>query len=280
MKILSIPLDEIDASGRTRPVSEAAARQMAADIAERGQRQPVEVARVKGGGWRLVSGGHRYLACRLLGRTAIDALEVKGNDLELRRDEHLDNLTSNTLTMLERAVALADLRRIYTRLHPETKRGGDRKSADFKQENQSANFAFCSAVVARSEIKRRAILQSAAIGDGLAASVIERLRGSAIEDNQRELELLSRQAARLQVKIVGLLLQAENPARTVAEAIGRIEGRTAADAQQKALSALVDRWGRMPKAARRAWVMALPEDQADELAGLLAQRVNHLEEAA
>ena len=203
-------------------------------------------------------------------------MEVAGTDLELRRDEHLDNLARNGLTMLERAVALADLRRIYQALHPETREhvaGGKAR-----QRSAGANFApaassvFADAVVARSERGKRTILQAAAIGEKLTEDSVARLRGTDFENIQRELEILSQQTAKRQAKILDLVLRAENPAASVTDAIARLDGRKAADAAQKALAALVDRWGRMPKASRKSFVMSLKDEQLDELAELMAER--------
>ena len=279
MKVIRVPIDQIDGAGRTRPVDPTAVEDMARDIEARGQRQPIEVAKKAKGGWKLVSGGHRLAAVAALGWTEIHAVEVNGKRLELRRDEHLDNLTRNNLTMLERAVALADLREIYQALHPETKRGGNRQNPNLET-YQSAKMAFCSAVIARSEKGKRTIYRAAEIGQRLSLASVARLRGTDFENHQGELEAISKQPPERQTAVLDLLFQPDDPARTVAEALARLDGRTAVDADRKRLSAMVDRWGRMPKIERRSFVMSLADDQVNELAELIAQRVARGEEAA
>ena len=67
--LLNVEIADIAVRDRLRPAEEAAVAALAADIAERGLRSPVEVAETPDGGWVLVSGLHRLTACRELGWT-------------------------------------------------------------------------------------------------------------------------------------------------------------------------------------------------------------------
>lgn len=253
MKLITVPIASIDASGRCRPVTPAVARQLAADISVRGLRQPVEVAAKGKGEWRLVSGGHRLEACRLLGWAEIQAFEVTGKTLDLRRDELLENLARNELSKLERAQFLARLNDVYLQLNPETAQGVAGGKA--RQGSATAKLAFAESVAARTDMAMRTIARATAIGKGLDDVAAERLRGTAFEDNQKELEALARQARDEQAAIVDLLLRAEEPAPTVAAAV-RIRRGTAAPKKEKESgpAALRKAWNRATPAARRAFL--------------------------
>lgn len=267
MKIVTIPIKQIDATGRSRPVSPAVAAQLAEDIAQRGLRQPIEVAETDAG-WRLVSGGHRLEAHNILGVEKIDAVAVAGNTLELRRDELMENLARSELTALERAVSLADLKGIYQELNPGARHGGDRT-----KEQDATLASWYLHVAHRSERSERTIKRYAAIGQGLSPKSVERLRRTEFEDNQRDLELLSRQDHDRQAKILALLFGPKDPAKSVGDAIERLDGHTGtAGEADKKLNGLVDRWGRAPKDTRRAFIMAAEEEHLDELAEFMADR--------
>lgn len=261
MKVTLVPIAAIDDSGRSRPVTAAVAEQLARDIGERGLRQPIEVTAVGKGRWRLIFGAHRLAACRLLRWDTIPAVEVKGSALELRRDELLENLARNELSKLERAQSLAELKRLYQNLHPETKGGGDRRS-----KTQTLHFA--QAVAVRGAWAVRTIQLAAMIGERLAPAAVTRLRGTPFEDNQSELAALARLPAKDQAAVAERLTRGKGAASSVAEAVARIQGKAKPNETERSLSILVDRWQRAPKAVRRAFVESLDDEDIAEIAAL------------
>lgn len=277
MKLISIPIASIDASGRCRPVTPAVAEQLAADIGNRGLRQPVEVAAKGKDKWKLVAGGHRLEACRLLGWAEIPAFEVTGETLELRRDELLENLARNELSKLERAQFLAKLKEVYQQLNPETKRGGDRT------QGKRQCLPFAESVAARTDLAVRTINLSAAIGEGLDEAAADRLRGTHFEDNQKELELLAKQPTDEQAGVVDLLLRAEDPAPTVAAAV-RIRRGTADPTKKQATAQhkLWKAWNRSTPADRRAFLRQIAGSREFQtlMAELLDERSGQTEENA
>jgi ParB family chromosome partitioning protein len=262
MEIVEIPIALIDEDDRVRPVSKGVAEQLAWDIEARGLRQPVEVSAKKGGRWRLVSGGHRLVAHRILGRETISAVVVTGKALELRRDELLENLARNELSKLERAQFLAEMKRVYQALHPEAKHGGDRKGAEFKGENQDANLAsWYRDVAIRGDWAERTVMRAAQIGERIAPAAALLLRGTAIEDNQSELEALARVEPEAQPDVVRLVVRPENPLPTIRAAVAFTAGRTEqADPEKKHLAALQDHWNRASARTRRQFIAWLREN--------------------
>lgn len=245
MEIVEIPVPSIRDDSRARPVTPAVAEQLARDIAARGLRTPVEVARAAGGAYRLVSGGHRLAAFRVLGRDTIPAVVVRGSALELRRDELLENLARNELSMLERAQFLAELKRVYQEIHPAAKNGGDRKSIDFKKENQSANLADWSGEVARrGDWSIRTIERVTRIGERLSPEAADLLRGTPFEDNQSELDALAK-IPRADQEATAALVVGKGAGRTIRQAIAINQGGAKiVDPEAKSLQGLMDRWNR------------------------------------
>jgi ParB family chromosome partitioning protein len=91
---------------------------------------------VKRGVWRLIAGAHRLAAVPKLGHNKIDATVLHGLDIDAMRLAEIDeNLVRADLTPGERALHLAERKRLYEKLHPETKHGGDRKSAGSTRQN-------------------------------------------------------------------------------------------------------------------------------------------------
>lgn len=128
-------------------------------------------------------------------------------------------------------------------------------------------------------MSERAVRQYAAIGEALDADAADRLRGTPFENKLGEIEDLSRQAPEEQRAIADLLTREEDPVGSVADAIAILKGHVPA-ASKTTAERLVGRWRRMPKADRRAWVMALTEEQADELGELLEERSGQSDENA
>ena len=121
-----VALDDIDATARLRPVSNAAVAALVASITEVGViKDPIDVRRVRHQDNRLVlmAGGHRMAAARQLGWTEIRADIWDCADDWAQLIEIDDNLAHGELNPLDKAVFLATRKRIYEELHPETRQG-------------------------------------------------------------------------------------------------------------------------------------------------------------
>ncbi|MFT8560932.1 MAG: ParB N-terminal domain-containing protein [Acetobacter sp.] len=126
-----ILLSDIDADDRLREVDHEAALFISASIAEHGLRQPIEVRKV-GKRYKLIAGGHRLQAAKILEWVDIPAIVLKATELEAKLLEIDENLFRRELSPLDRATFLATRKEVYEALHPETKHGDDRKSSVFR----------------------------------------------------------------------------------------------------------------------------------------------------
>ncbi|MCR9218967.1 MAG: ParB N-terminal domain-containing protein [Alphaproteobacteria bacterium] len=258
LAVEEIAIADIAIGDRKRPATAVKVEALSADIAERGLRQPIEVGRQDGDTpYRLVSGLHRLTACTSLGWETIPAVVLTGDDLTYRRDELLENLARNELSKLERAQFVSELKAVHLALNPEAAHGGDRRSAEF-QEGKIPSWS--AAAAGRTGWTEATLKKAVQIGERLDGAAADALRGSAIEDNQKELERLSKFGPEIQRRLAGLIRAGE--AKTVGGAHKRLSGAPAADAAAPETSALqraLDAFARLSKRDQRAFVEELVE---------------------
>ena len=154
----------------------------------------------------LVAGAHRLEAARRLGWAHIEALIVEGTPDEVRLIEIDENLARAALTVLDRARFLAARERIYLRLYPERRRGGDRKSIEYAEENQSPKFglrSFPEAAMERTGLSRSSLYRAVEIGKGLDDQAARDLAGTGLADREGDLHVLSRMSASNSVRLRG-----------------------------------------------------------------------------
>lgn len=207
-----IPVNKILVpEGRLRLVDEEWAALIGAAMVEIGQKTPIDVV-ADGDGYRLVAGGHRLRGAQIVKMKTIEARILSPDEGQtpddLRLHEIMENLARKDFNALERCEALFELKRIYEAKHPETKKGGDRKSqaARDKQENQMAIFAFCSSAAESTGLSDRSVRLAVQIFEGLSPSTRERLRGSSLALKQSELKALSAKTPEEQAKLLDLIL--------------------------------------------------------------------------
>lgn len=128
--IRQIPLTLIDVDGRLRPVDHDRAQAIAESMAAAGQLEAVLV-RPNGDRFTLVIGGHRVWGAKTLGWTTIEAKVQPMSALEARLKEIDENLYRHELSALDRSVFLAERKKVWEELNPETAHGGN-KSSDGK----------------------------------------------------------------------------------------------------------------------------------------------------
>lgn len=263
-EVHQISLADIEVTERLRPATAEAVEALAEDIARRGLRTPVEIAATPKGRlpYRLVSGAHRVAACWKLDRATIAARIVTGSELELRRDEIMENLGRNELSALEMATFLAELRRVEQALTG-ARHGGDRRSRNAQADQRSNLDSWYDQIGRARRRAPRTIRRYVEIGERLDPDVAERLRGSAFEDQQGELEALGKYGSAIQSRIADQLLAETNAAPTVKSAVRRIEGAPDAAGEapdEKDFRRLLDLWNRASAKTRKRFLKAIEED--------------------
>lgn len=92
---------------------------------------------------------------------------------------------------LDFALMLAEAKPIYEALHPETRRGGDRKSREYREKIKAKNNSFCSVWAARLDLTARAVELTVALGEAFGPAEVSQLRASHIADNAAALRAVA-----------------------------------------------------------------------------------------
>lgn len=124
--VLLDPNEVFVPENRFRKLNEKFVKQLAESINKSGQ---LQIIRVDKNG-NLIDGNHRLEACRLL-KIKVKAEIVDSYDNDILELEEIDtNLVRNELTVREKEDHLAERKRLYEKLFPETKQGGAGKGGN------------------------------------------------------------------------------------------------------------------------------------------------------
>ena len=205
-RTMPVELDAIRVTERLRHGLDGAKLEIiAASMAELGLQSPILLrlwrdtsegnpqawGREDPGLFGLVAGAHRLEAARQLGWTRIEAIIVEGSPDDIALIEIDENLARAELTALDRARFLAARKRIHTRLNASRHHGGDRRSADYKQqEDRSAEIAarsFPTEAADLTDLSKSMIYRAVAIGEGISDDLADLLASSPIADNETSL---------------------------------------------------------------------------------------------
>ena len=137
--IRPIDVTSVRIENRLRAVlDDAKIQALAASLATIGLMSPIVVRPSEpADNYVLVAGAHRLEAARRLGWELIDARVHTGSPDEMRLIEIDENLARAELTPLDRALFVTERKRVYLRMHPERTRGGDRRSAAYRQKHRT-----------------------------------------------------------------------------------------------------------------------------------------------
>lgn len=249
----SIPLALIDVEDRLRPADPAFVEIVAASFNDVGQLEPVELRPnpKEAGRFLLTLGLHRLKAAELLGWAEIDA-EIRERDAyEARLAEIDENLMRRELGALDRAIFLAERKRVWEAMYPQTTKGGDQKTKKDQRSEQNDILSFSSDVAEKTGLTKRTIQRSVALVANLSPSVIARIRGTYLETHGADLAALAEMDAAEQASAAARLAGGE--IRRLADI--RPKDRLPADEAQ--LKALQDAWSRASEKARRRFMKEL-----------------------
>lgn len=247
----AVDLDAVLVPERLRPLDPAHVEQISASMAEIGQQQPIAVVERlddRDGEVRLVlvAGYHRLAAAQRLGWDTIDACVIDASPAEARIIEIDENLCRRELSMLDRALFMAERKRIWEELHPETAHGKAKKPKDGKVANLATFARFSKEAAKKTGLSERAIRRATSLASRLFPEARDLLRLSPLADNQGQLELLAQLPAEEQIAVARALV--EGKAKTIAAArvaAGLVPAPRAEDPLEAQKKRFLSDWSRM-----------------------------------
>jgi ParB family chromosome partitioning protein len=279
--ITDLPVDDIDMGQRLRPVSSAGVAALKTSILELGViKDAIHVRKLKKGGKIvLLAGGHRLTAARELrdeGRDGFGTVKVvcwSCTDEFARLMEIDDNLAGAELSALDTAVFLAERKRVYEKMHPETRAaiGAELVAKRWNSVETVSVASFAEAIAQQMGITPRHVRNFVRAGERLDSRDVSDLREAVKPVGVADLMTLSKITQPTDRYDVVKLLKA-GEAKNAASAWATVK---AANGQGKAPKSpvdaahmrMVDNWKRAPKAAKVRYL----EDCGDEIIALLKE---------
>jgi ParB family chromosome partitioning protein len=217
--------------------------QLAASIRDNGLLHPVILRRDDKRRLILVAGRRRLEAVKSLGHEEIRACVLNVDETQALLMEIDENLQRSELTHLERARHVAERKRVWEALHPETKHGGTpgagrgKKKREAPKDAESASLgdgppaeSFVKATAKATRMAPRTVSESAQIGNNLCREAQELLVGTEAEDRKIDLIRLARMTPAEQVRAARLIRDGE--AGSVEEAMQKAGGRMREEGQE------------------------------------------------
>jgi ParB family chromosome partitioning protein len=252
-----VPVSDIVIGTRLRPVSESAVESLMASIRELGViKDEVHLRQVGGKSPRLelIAGGHRVEAARRLEMETVPAKVWRCAPDWARLMEIDDNLAHAELDALELATFLAERKAVHEKLHPEARRGGDRKSDVFQ--NQTAIMAvgsFARTVAQKRGMGERSVYRLLKIGQALNADQLRWLRAPQVSPSLADLEALSKEGDD-HTRSQAIIRWSNGETKTLRDALKAGKSRAKTDPTDAAFQKLLAAWRRASPAARRRFL--------------------------
>lgn len=267
-----IPVAEIDARNRLRPVSEAGVASLMQSFAEVGvMKDPIHVRRKKDGKIVLIAGGHRLEMAKRLGWVEIMAsVWVDVTDDWSRMMEIDDNLAGAEMGPLDTAIFLAERKKVYERLHPETKAatGAALAAKRWNAVDIESVASFAQTTAEKFGMSDRHVRRLIEAGEKLGVDSA-RLRQAARPVTLKDLiEIAKVGEVAERYWVIDALIKGEAKSASDARrgwlAQAKGEETVVTDPIDGAFQALAKAWARAPVAARRRFM----HEFADDLAAL------------
>ena len=275
--VTDLPLDDIQIRDRLRPVSAAGVAAIRASVQELGViKDKIHVRQItKGKAKRfvLLAGAHRLTVARQMrddGDARFDPMPVicwRCSDDWARLIEVDDNLAGAELNALDTAVFLAERKRLYVKMHPETGRGGDRGN-QHTGGRQTDIVSFCQTTAEKFNLTDRHVRRLVAAGEAVMDSAAD-LRAAPHAVTLADLAALAKIADPVERGDVVAAIRdgAKGAAKAIkARKAARGEGPAPVSPTDAEYLRLGDAFTRARKIARRRWA----EDNIDDLRALLA----------
>lgn len=259
-----VRLADVKADQRLRPISAAGVQAILASVAEIGRiKDPIHVRRDKKG-LTLLAGGHRLAAYAEIGTLEVEAWVWSGitND-QARLIEIDDNLAGAEMCPLDTAVFLAERKRVYERLHPETVRGVAGALARHSATDIMSVASFAATTAEKFGLSDRHVRRLVEIGTALSRDELRWLRASKAPIRLTDLQALAKIGDGKDRSQVCIRLS--NGAKSAADAwrshrAERGDEAPVKDPVEEAYLALSKAWARAPMEAKRRFVRAQFEE--------------------
>lgn len=151
--------------------------------------------------YNLIAGAHRIAAAKKLGWELIPCNMLDIEDLQAKLAELDENLVRNNGNVIEQGEWLAEKKRIYERLHPETKKGQSGGWYNNKGQNlESEENSFSRDTAEKTGLSKRTIEQSIQIAENLTPETKEFAKS--VEISKTDALNLARKTPEEQRKIV------------------------------------------------------------------------------
>ncbi len=273
-QIRDIAITEIETGDRLRAADGAWIGQLMDSISQNGLLAPIVLRPIRKVGKRpfeLLAGMHRLAACTSLGWQTLPCMVVAADDQQALLTQIDENIVRHELNVLDRAMALVERQAIYEALHPETKKGGDRKSAEYQDKNQTDNlsvWSFAKDAAEKTGMDERSIRRATKLAKGLRPETRARLAGTDLADNQAALTQISDLQAAEQHGVLDLMLRDEAPIRKVSDALAQVQGRALGRERtpgEKQLASFIHLWGRAGVKTRREIIRLVKEYDVEDI---------------
>lgn len=253
-----IPLELIDIpADRLRDLDLAWVEALAGMIQVSGQHQPIVLRPHGDERYWLVAGEHRFAAVARNGAPDILAIVRVLTDDEARLVEIDENLIRRELGPLDRALFLAERKRVWERLHPETAHGGNRAEKSGKFQVAKLATRFSEDVAEKVGLSERSVQRACEIAAGLRPETLADLRRTYLADHQRDLEAYSKLSPEQQR--VALDKLTSGAAETVKAVFAGEAGESSGPAPVTA-EKLLALWSRMGAKERRQFLTTIGVD--------------------
>lgn len=249
--LAELPTDKISVRSDARAINDDAVAALVESISAVGLINPVRV-RANGEGYEVIAGAHRLEAHKRLGLAEVTCVVVTDDDLHAELAMIDENLCRSELTPADRAKSMARRRAIYQALHPETGRGGDRKSIKLANGEFDRAESFTAHTAAATGKSEQTVYREASRGDRILPEVLDMLRGTKL-DTGSYLDKLAKLPGNEQYKAVSRdLLELRNVERNTRAKI-KIADAPLTDeaAREKQVAALMSAWNRASAEARQ-----------------------------
>ncbi|WP_054007856.1 ParB N-terminal domain-containing protein [Cypionkella psychrotolerans] len=274
MKRDTVAINLIDVEDRLRPVSEAGINSLIASITELGvMKDPIHLRQLKTGRLVLIAGGHRLEAARRLEWTEIAAqIWTDVTDDWARLMEVDDNLAGAEMNALDTAVFLAERKKVYEKLHPESAAGvfkGNQHTGNVVADMMSVT-SFAAATAEKFGMTDRHVRRMISAGSRLNRADLQQLRDAPKPVTLADLQVIAKSSFQGEHSYVVSALAAGS-AKSAAHARAAFAAQSKGiqpivkDPVEDAYKALMALWARAPKAAKRRFVDEVQSDLYDIL---------------